>query len=390
MEFKNIAPGDKTVTSEITPFGTLNPSFNGYNQLTGSLLRFTKIQRNPNNGRPFSNLYPAFGLPAANFEVTGWDIDWGSNALQDIELASDAIVVEFPKNTYGELIDGRTIRLTVQVETGGTPTYLTCYSSYYAGYNASSDPSVEAEVFGHTSAFNYVPPVPNPGVGDLSTNVSFLFSDQIKTPVNGGLWSDSYTLTQIPKGYQDGVINAHDFQTNKVIAQATEAGNGVDQPVGICYLDKGFCVITHPAIVSGFNYTATTELSTGLAYTGFSSGFTQVYFADDTNAAEFFSFEKQWILNVLCKAEANEFYLTQNTTAADLNPTVLTGPVMLPNTNEIGAGTFYDLDSVQKPTYITEVALYDADGTMLAIAKPDRPVKKDSSEPAYFNLKFRF
>ena len=125
MEFKNIAPGDKTVISEITPFGTLNPSFNGYNQLTGSQLRFTKIQRNPNNGRPFSNLYPAFGLPAANFEVIGWDIDWGSNALQNIELASEAIVVEFPKNTYGELIDGRTIRLTVQLATGGTHTYLT-------------------------------------------------------------------------------------------------------------------------------------------------------------------------------------------------------------------------------------------------------------------------
>jgi len=390
MEYKNIAPGDKTVLSEIIPFGTLNPAFNGYNQLQGSTLRFTKIQRDPSNGRPFSNLYPAFSLPAANFEVTGWDIDWGSNALKDIELASTAIVVEFPKNTYGELIDGRTIRLKTQIWSGASPSYITCYSSYYAGYNASSDPSVEAEVFGHTSAFNYVPPVPNPGVGDLSTNVAFLFSDQIKSPVNGGLWSTSYTLTQIPKGYTDGVTSAHDFDTNKVIAQATDAGDGVDEPVGICYLDKGFCVLTHPTIVNGFNYSATTQLSTGGAYTGTSSAFTQVYFSDTVNSAEFFSFEKQWVLNVLCKAEANEFYLTQNTTAADLNPTVLTGPVMLPNTNELGAGIFYDLDSVQKPTFITEVALYDSDGTMLAIAKPDRPVQKNASDPAYFNLKFRF
>tara|TARA_R110002020_G_scaffold13043_1_gene47137 strand:+ start:454 stop:1626 length:1173 start_codon:yes stop_codon:yes gene_type:complete len=390
MEYKNIAPGDKTVTSEIIPFGTLNPAFNGYNQLQGSTLRFTKIQRDPSNGRPFSNLYPAFSLPAANFEVTGWDIDWGSNALKDIDTANTAIVVEFPKNTYGELIDGRTIRLKTQIWSGGSKTYITCYSSYYAGYNASSDPSVEAEVFGHTSAFNYVPPVPNPGVGDLSTNVAFLFSDQIKSPVNGGLWSTSYTLTQMPKGYQDGVVNAHDFDTNKVIAQATDAGDGVDEPIGICYLDKGFCVLTHPTLVNGFNYSATTQLATGGAYTGTSSAFTQVYFTDTTNSAEFFSFEKQWVLNVLCKAEANEFYLTQNTTAADLNPTVLTGPVMLPNTNELGAGTFYDLDSVQKPVYITEVALYDSDGTMLAIAKPDRPVQKNSSDPAYFNLKFRF
>ncbi len=48
MEYKNIAPGDKTVTSEIIPFGTLNPSFNGYNQLQGSKLRFTKIHKYTN------------------------------------------------------------------------------------------------------------------------------------------------------------------------------------------------------------------------------------------------------------------------------------------------------------------------------------------------------
>ena len=100
----------------------------------------------------------------------------------------------------------------------------------------------------------------------------------------------------------------------------------------------------------------------------------------------------QWVLSVLCKAEANEFYLTQNTSAADLNPEVRTGLVAVGggNQNMLGPGTFYDLNSVNKATYITEVALYDDDGHMLAIAKPDRPVKKLTSEPAYFNLKFRF
>jgi hypothetical protein len=392
MEYKNIAPGDKTVQSEIIPFGTLNPSFNGYNSLTGTNLRFTVAQRNPNNGRVFSNLYPAFSLPTANFEVTGWDIDWGSNSLSEIDSAGEVLVIEFPKNTYGELIDGRTIKLDINLNSGSTPNnfFVNCYSSFFAGFNASSDPSAEAEVFGHTSAFNYVPPVTNPGVGDLSTNVAFLFSDQIKPPVAGGSWGDGYTLSQIPKGYTDGVETAYNFNNGKAIGTSTDGGSGMDTPVGVCYLDKGFCVVTHPTIVNNWNFSAATTYGTGIAYTGTSSAATQVYFAAGNTQGTFFSFEKQWVLNVLCRAESNEFYLTQNTTAADLNPTVVTGPVLLPNTNELGAGTFYDLDSVQKPAYITEVALYDQNGTMLAIAKPDRPVKKLSNEPAYFNLKFRF
>lgn len=392
MEYKNIAPGDKTVQSEIIPFGTLNPALIGYNSLQTTNLRFTVAQRNPNNGRAFSNLYPAFSLPTANFEVTGWDIDWGSNSLSEIDSAGEVLVIEFPKNTYGELIDGRTIKLDINLNSGSTPNnfFVNCYSSYFAGFNASSDPSAEAEVFGHTSAFNYVPPVSNPGVGDLSTNVAFLFSDQIKPPVAGGSWEDGYTLSQIPKGYTDGVETAYNFDNGKIIGTSTDGGSGMDTPIGICYLDKGFCVVTHPTIVNNWNFSATTTYGSGIAYTGTSSAATQVYFAAGNTQATFFSFEKQWVLNVLCRAEANEFYLTQNTTAADLNPTVVTGPVLLANTNELGAGTFYDLDSVQKPAYITEVALYDQNGTMLAIAKPDRPVKKLSSAPTYFNLKFRF
>ena len=99
-------------------------------------LRFTAIQRNPNNGRPFSNLYPAFGLPTANFEILGWDIDWGNNSLMNIDSASTAIVAEYPKNSYGELIDGRSIRLSIPVgggSFGSGTTIINCYSSYFRG-----------------------------------------------------------------------------------------------------------------------------------------------------------------------------------------------------------------------------------------------------------------
>ena len=34
MDFKPILAPDKTVESEIVPFGTLNPTFNGYNEVS--------------------------------------------------------------------------------------------------------------------------------------------------------------------------------------------------------------------------------------------------------------------------------------------------------------------------------------------------------------------
>ena len=43
MDFKPVTL--KTVESEIIPFGTLNPNFNGYNQISGSNLKFTVAQR---------------------------------------------------------------------------------------------------------------------------------------------------------------------------------------------------------------------------------------------------------------------------------------------------------------------------------------------------------
>ena len=374
MDFKPIT--SKTVASEIIPYGTLNPAFNGYNQINGPQLKFTVAQRNPNNGRPFSNLYPAFGLPAANFEVDGWDLEWGATALQDIDNAKNVVVIEIPKNTYGELIDGRTIKLTLPDISGGT---FDCYSSYYLPYNASSDPSVEAERFGHPSVLNQNL---TPGVDTPSTNVSFLFADTFGRPVTNPTtsWSDGFTTSSPPAGYPDATTY-FSFAQDKQVATPTDSGDGVDKPIGICYLDKGFIVLTSSAVTQSINWSASTAatcIPAGTGCTGTTyvySGITQEWFPTGSDLT-FYSFEKQWVLDVLCTASGDEFFLTKNPTAAPLNPIIVNGE--------------YDLGSVNKPVYITEIGLYDDNGNMLAIGKPDRPVAKFKTNSSYFNLKFRF
>jgi|2_EtaG_2_1085320.scaffolds.fasta_scaffold02301_3 hypothetical protein len=375
MDFKPVTL--KTVDSEIIPFGTLNPNFNGYNQISGSNLKFTVAQRDPNNGRPFSNLYSSFGLPAAPFEVNAWDTEWGNNsALTTIDNALNVVVVEIPKNTYGELIDGRTFRLKLPL-VGGVS--VNCYSSYYASYNASSDPSIEAERFGHTSALSLglTPDIETP-----STNVSFLFADTFGTPVNGGSWSAGYTTSSPPAGYPDAT-SFFSFTQDKVVAVPSDGGSGVDYPIGICYLDKGFIVLTSSALTQSIDWSASTAsgcIPAGTGCTGTTviySAITQDYFAPSAADLTYYSFEKQWVLSVQCDAITDEFYLSSNPTAAPLNPIVTSNGE-------------YDLSSVNKPVYITEIGLYDSNGDMLAIAKPDRPIEKYRNQTQTFDLKFRF
>jgi len=374
MDYKPVT--SKNVYSEIIPFGTLNPSFNGYNRINGSTLKFTVAQRNPNNGRPFSNLYTSFGIPVATFEVDGWDLVWGSSALQDMDHTPSIAIVEIPKNTYGEMIDGRTIKLSLPDITGGT---IDCYSSYYADYDASSDPSVEAERFGHPSILNQSI---TPGVDTPSTNVSFLFSDTIALPNNGGSWADGYTTSSPPAGYADSTT-FFSFTPNGIKQGANASGANIDYPVGICYLDKGFIVLTSSALTSSIAWSASTATGCLPADTGCTgttaiySAITQDFFSPADADLTFYSFEKQWVLDVLCTADPNEFFITKNPTAAELNP------IVTPQGE-------YDLSSINKPVYVTAIALYDDNGDMIAIAKPDKPIAKEATNSAYFNLKFRF
>ena len=59
--FKNIQTIQKTITNDVLPF-----SGNGYHAISGTNLTFTRIQRDPSNGRQFSNMYSSFKLPVTN------------------------------------------------------------------------------------------------------------------------------------------------------------------------------------------------------------------------------------------------------------------------------------------------------------------------------------
>lgn len=152
-------------------------------------------------------------------------------------------------------------------------------------------------------------------------NIAFLVSDDIQKP-NGGdgnlSWATGYNTT---KPFSLNSKQLFNLTTNSSLSQYA------DKLVGIAYLDRGFAVITDPNIVLWFTLTNTTyEVSLN-------------------------SVSSQIIQNVTCIANRGEFATSTNS-------------------------TFKVGDSGR----ISEVGLYDTDGDLIAIAKLDRQIVRNSNE----------
>lgn len=392
-KLKQILPSQKTIQSLL-----LSYSGSGWSTLRGSELKFTAAQRAADNGRAFSNLYTSFNMPSTSARTEAFLSTWTNTGFSGLST-NNVIVCELVKNTYGELIDGRTIKLTIPNTSGGT---FTIYSSYYEPEPFASDNSVQGEYFGNPRVLGNTKG--KPGVG--ATNVAFLFSDLIKVPsiastnTNINTWSDGWQSGITPNGYDGAGTDNFRFLDTVTSSNIPKANaEAEDIPVGIAYLDKGFLVITDPTIISQFQFSGATTGGTepygrGTPTAEASSAFTQVYFSSATQAqCEFYSFEKEWEISINVTAEAGEFYVTENQTASPAE-----SPYYGAGGNNTGIQfrtpfgdmlQAWDLSDISD-TYITEVGLYDNTNNLLAIAKPDRPIKKPKNQPVTLTLKLKF
>jgi hypothetical protein len=96
-------------------------------------------------------------------------------------------------------------------------------------------------------------------------------------------------------------------------------------------------------------------------------------------SAEFLSYNTEKSMNVVCLASANEFYRTTNSTAK-----------VLTNAEDEDYATLKDpVSGNLYPVIITEIGLHDAQGNLLAIAKPREPIKKYWFDVISFSIKIR-
>tara|TARA_R110002020_G_scaffold456855_8_gene673570 strand:+ start:897 stop:2084 length:1188 start_codon:yes stop_codon:yes gene_type:complete len=393
-KLKKIQTNQKIIETLVVPW-----SGDGWTTVSGNNLTFTAAQRDPSNGRAFSNLFSSFNLPTISAQCESYASDWARSGMSALSQ-ENVVVINIGANTYGELIDGRTIKLTLPMGGNyydGVGSTLNFYSSYYEPEPFSSDNSLNAEYFGNPIIKGNAKGKP----GLKSSNVAFLFTDDILGPQLSATstsitsWSSGWQQNVIPNGYTDGGVDNFRFtdvvstsNTPKAYAQSQ------DMPVGICYLDKGFIILTNPTIVNNFLYSGASSGSTDYWYTGEQSAFTQVYFTADTSASTtYYSFEKEILLSINVVADSNEFYITENQTAATSESPYYgaggtdTGIQFMTPYGQVS--NIWDLSEVTS-TYITEIGLYDNQNRLLAVAKPDTPIAKCKTCPVTLTLKLKF
>lgn len=280
---------------------------NGFTTVSGSNISHEVVDRGDLTTDTMVNLFYSFGLPLnASDDVDFTGTTYANGGFSDTAISglatSKILIIAIDNSTYGECIDGKTIKIEIPYSAG---TY-TLYSTYQAGVNSLAvsdssftDSAQQLSIFGN--------------------NVAALVSDDILKP-NGGdaslSWSTGYNTE---KPFSVNKKQTYNLQTNSNLSVSA------DTLVGMAYLDKGILVVTHPTIVN--------DASIATPTVSFDSVSTNVY------------------QSITCIADRGEF-------GATTNPTFEAGDI----------------------PRISEVALYDDLGNIIAIAKTDRHITKNINE----------
>ncbi len=277
------------------------------------------ISRLSGSTDPLTNLFYSFGLPKSEDEqlyFTG--STYAEGGFSDTGLSGlsqdNVLILGLSGSTYGEIIDGKTVKISLT-------TTASTFNIYGTFYNQELSLTQYDNSLVETSSI----------ISPFGTNRVLLFSDEIMKP-NGGdttkSWSTGYATTKafssVPKK------ELWNLTTNE------DLGISGDTPVGIAYLDKGFFAITHPDIVNNFDITGATASATTIEFNSVNSNVSQ---------------------QITCIADRNTFVNSTNTTF---------------NNGDIPR--------------ITEIALFDNNGNMVAIAKTNTTYYKTPNDIVIFNV----
>lgn len=262
---KSVETQSSTISTELVNIGVTT--------ISGSSLGQLSINRNNFNTDSNVNLFYSFGLPLTSSQdalftaTTLTNGGFSDTALSG--LAQTQILVFALNNAnYGDVLDGKTISLTLPTSAGT-----------YTMYSTFEDKGIQTKVEDGNIRDTSV------RTNRFGSNIAFLFSDSIMRP-NGGdptlSWATGYNTV---KPFSVNNKRLYNLQTN------SNLGLTADTAVGIAYLDKGILVITDPTIVS--NYDSVTA-------TGASATFNSV----STNVFQ----------NITCIANRGEFGNSTNTT----------------------------------------------------------------------------
>jgi len=319
-------------------------------------ISFTVADRTDLTSREYGNLFSSFNYPITDDQKTKFTgttfINGGfsDTAFSAIGNQDKIVIIDIPKNHYGELIDGKTVKLTIPSGETTIDLYSTFFNDPIAILSPDtllSDPQPHSHEFGQ----------PNQ---DNPTNVAYLFTDAFSGDTSRRPNADT------SKSWSTGHGNKRPFDKGgKELANFMDdnaASLKKDEPVGIAYLSSGFLVIHDSILVNelearyGVNHTKTG--STSSEEPVLSSASTQ-----------FKSFVSEFVQHVVCIADLDEFNVSTNKTFEDV----------------YGVGGVSN--NSNEPVYITEIGLYNSKSELIGIAKTSEPIPKSKNSIIALDIK---
>jgi len=337
---KQVATNSNAISTQTTNLNNVTVS--------GDNLTYAQLSKKFTSSQ-LTNLFKSFSLPLTSAReniVTGTTSlsgGWSDTSLSGFG-ATKILVGVINNNSYGELIDGKNIKITLPIysgyTTGGTPTGVTTYDFYSTFI---SDDTTNAEILDSRLIDKSIYTT---GFFNSGVNVSYLVSDNIQRPNDdaGKSWSTGYDAYKPFKNANKELILPKSVNSTGIIA---------DKIAGIAYLDKGALVFTDKEVVDNIdtNFSGDTDSFINLDSSGL------YYYSASTYNSVVNSIVNEVVQNIICIADRGEFYSSQNETI--------------------------DLDDDVR---ISEIAITDSTGLILAFVKPDRQIVKKKNDFVVFDI----
>ena len=319
----------------------------GEETVSGDSLTFLQIDKNVTNSKN-TNYFKSLSLPITDSSIntftgtTSQNGGWSDTPFSGLGVTKVLMGV-VDNSKYGEIIDGKSIKLTLPVYTGftsgGTGTGITTYTIYSTYPNTTiSNSSLDSD---------YVDRSTYPQtIFKRSINVSYLVSDDIQKPNNDTTksWATGYD------SFKPFSINGKELINVQTVSTT---GINADKIAGVFYLDKGIFAITDETIVNNIaiNFSGDVETTTT------NNGLGLYYYTGGSYNCVVDSIQKDLVQNIVCIAARGEFYNSQNETL-----------------------------TVSDDVRISEVAITDTAGNVLAIGKTDRHIVKKKNDFVVFDV----
>ena len=249
----------------------------------------------------------------------------------------------YDNDKYGDIIDGKNVKITIPVGTAFTPDGAVSATTTYELYSTFPNTTFNRATLDGSYKDNSSLPESLFGSNE---KVAYLVCDDIQRPNNNPnkSWSTGFeTLKPFSLNGKE-LINVNSVVSTGIVA---------DRVVGVVYLDKGLFAITEPSIVNNIGVDVIGESETGTE----TNPLGLYYYTGGTFNTSIDSVDNNITQDILCIADRNEFFRSENETIT-INDTVR----------------------------ISEIAITNPAGTILAMGKFDRQVLKKKNDFVVLNV----